>query len=114
MKFRSFREFRQGPRADVAKYLAVDLTSTFRDLFAGLTKLTFEDNFESFETEVTIGAGSEELIPNRLDTVPTRRIFLRHSGDPGVVDGDTEWDLNFVSLKNVGSSSATLTVVFMR
>lgn len=114
MKFRSFKEFRAGSLQDVVEYLKVHLTSTLRDLVAGLTKLTFTDNFDAFEAEVTIGAGSEAKIRNELSTIPTKRMIVRALGSSDIIDGPTAWNKDFVYLKNNGGASATISVVFMR
>lgn len=113
MKFRNFKEFSGNAIEAVTKYLSVELVSTLRELSTGLTALTFGDNFKSFEVTVTIAAGTEARIRNALSEVPTKRLIVRHSGDPSVVDGAT-WDINFVTLKNTGAAPATVTAIFMR
>ena len=113
MKFSKFREFRPGN--EVSKYLGVDLVFTLRELFTGLSRLNFNNNFQSFETEVTVPAGSELAIRNELGEVPSGKIILRDGGSNQVVDGDTAWDDNFVYLKNLdGSNDVTVKVVFLR
>ncbi len=120
MKFSSFKEFRGSLAAspqDVIDYLNIDLTKIIRELNIGLTRLTFDDNFESFVTTVTIAAGAEIAIRNGLKNgaVPRYRVILRgDAGSKDVVDGDAEWNRDFVSLQNVGASPATLTVAFIR
>jgi hypothetical protein len=89
-------------------------TYSLADLVDGLRKLTFGENFQSFEVEVTIAAGAEQEIRNLLrDTVPTKRIIVRGNSNE-VVYGDTEWTTDFVYLKNIGASDATATVVFLK
>lgn len=112
-------EFRNTPpldsEANVFTYLSGVLKLWLLDLVDGLHKLTLTENFESFEVEVTIAAGAEERITNELDdTIPSGRLFVKHSGDPSIVDGDTEWDTNFVYLKNSGVSSATVKAIFFK
>lgn len=120
MKFSSFKEFRGALAAtaeDVVNYLNADLTKIIRELNVGLTRLTFDDNFESFVTTVTIPAGTEVAIRNGLlnGMVPRYRVILRgNDGSKDVVDGVVAWNKDYVSLRNVGASSATLTVAFMR
>lgn len=114
MKFRSFKEFRDETLDRVIQFLRMDLTSTLRELGNGLSKLTFEDNFESFEISTTILAGQEVEIPNRLPVVPSRRIIVRQSGNGLITDGTTAWNASFLYLRNNGGASVTCTVVFMR
>lgn len=120
MKFASFKEFRQAVAntlEDVVAYLNTDHTKMIRELNVGLSKMSLVDNFDSFVTTETIPAGTEVQIRNGLRNgqVPTYRIILRgDAGSVDVVDGDTAWNTNFVSLKNVGASPATVTVLFLR
>lgn len=123
MKFTQFREYRDTDSSGLDKtksivdYLVVDMPRWLKDLALGLTKLSFNDNFESFTVSVTINAGQELAIRNGLRTgnIPNQRIIVR--GGPGsesVVDGLQSWNSDFVYLKNVGLSAVTVTVVFLR
>lgn len=118
MKFASFKEFRQAVSntlEDVISYLNTDHTKMIRELNVGLSKLNLVDNFDSFVVTETIPATTEVQIRNGLRNglVPTYKIILR-TNSPDVVDGDTAWNTNFVTLKNTGASSATVTVLFLR
>lgn len=116
MKFSSFKEFRNSVEATaevIAEYLRVDVTKVLKELQVGLSKLTFVENFSSFKVEVSIAAGAELAIRNQLrNKVPTERIFVRGDSTT-IVDGDTEWDLNYVYLKNTGAAAVTATVIFL-
>lgn len=114
MKFKGIRKFGGNSLAEVVKYLAVDISIALKDLFSGLGRLSFADNFQSFETTVTIAAGTEKAIPNYLGTQALKRIIVRQTGNALITDGDTAWTDNFVYLKNNGSNSVTATVIFMR
>lgn len=117
MKFPTFREFRQRDTSlgAIAKYLSVDLVRSLRELTLGLTKLSFEDNFAGWSTEVTIPAGSEVQITNQLGEVPNHRLITRGGTDSNnIVDGDTEWTAQLVSLKNTGATTVTVTAVFLK
>jgi len=124
MKFTAFKEFRGFVNSnidDVVAYLRADLKKILVELQLGLNKLSFGDNFESFSTTVTIASGAEATIRNELrndrgnPVIPTQRIIVRgKDGAEDIVDGDTDWDANHVYLKNVGSSEATVTVVFIK
>lgn len=126
MKFPSFREYKgnlleNSENAavlvlDVVRYLSIDLVKGMRELTNGLSKLTFDQNFESFETTVTIPASSELAIRNELrGVVPTKRLIVRGgTGAYSVVDGDTAWTTDYVYMKNTSGSSVTVTLVFLK
>lgn len=116
MIFSKFREFRlQIASLDsVIKYLSVDLVFSLRELYTGLSRLSFADNFQSFQVTLIIPASSEIPIRNRLPEVPSGKIILKDGGSSSVVDGDTPWDLNFVYLKNTSGSEVTVSVVFFK
>lgn len=85
------------------------------ELLFGLTRLSFEDNFDAFiKKDLTIAAGAEASVANGLPTrrIPAYYIILRQTGDSRVIDGDTDWTTDTVYLKNVGSNSVTITVAF--
>ena len=93
----------------------LDIKQVIRQLSIGLSRLSFGDNFESFtETGLVIPAGSEARIRNQLNFIPNSRIITRQDAAGEVVDGDTEWDLNYVYLKNTGASPVTVSVVFFK
>ena len=86
------------------------------ELLFGLTRLSFEDNFDAFiKKDLTIAAGAEAEIANGLPTrrIPAYYIILRQTGDSRVIDGTvTDWSRDAVYLSNVGSNEVTITVVF--
>jgi len=120
MKFTFFKQlkgFGETPTLPrVFEYISVDLGKILKELNIGLERLSFEDNFDGFKTDVSIAAGAELKIRNELrDRAPTQRLILRGNDDSrNIVDGDTPWDLNFVYLKNLGAGTATATVYFLR
>lgn len=121
MKFSAFKEFRANLASgleDVKNYLAGEHSSVLAELRAGLRKLTFGDNFETFTVTLSIPASTEQAIRNefRDGSVPTGWLALRKNQyGLSVCDGDTTWDKNFVYLKNTsGAGTATLTVTFFR
>jgi hypothetical protein len=116
MKFINLKEFTQqvAELPQVVKYLSQDLSATLRSLKVGLAKLTFAENFESFEVTVTIAAGATSVIRNQFrdGTIPSKRLITRISGTSAILDGT--WDRDFVRLQNAGATSATLTVTFLK
>lgn len=111
MKFRAFKSFVAGKVED---YLRKDLAASLRDLMIGLRKLSFSDNFESFEANTYIPAGETVAIGNRLSFIPGKRIIVRQTGGGAIIDGTPPWTLDNLYLKNTGSSDAKISVVFMR
>jgi len=86
-----------------------------KELATGLRDLTFGDNFTSFEYTTTISANTEEKIRNTLTIKPTKYMIVHQIGNALVTAGSTEWDDNYLYLKNHDSTnSATVTVTFMR
>lgn len=117
MKFPQFREYRGGDDVEsFIKYLRTDLLRAMRELTTGLSRLKFSDNFEGFVVEdVEILAGAEVKIRHNLGATPSMRFLVRGgSGAQEVVDGDTDWDSNYVYLKNEGASPVTVSFVFLR
>jgi hypothetical protein len=119
MNFAAFKEFKRGIVAnleDVTSYLATELSASLRELRTGLLKLRFEENFESFQAEVTIPTSSEVAISHNKGFVPSKYIIV--SSDEGglsVCKGDTEWTRNNVYLKNTSATlTASVTVLFLR
>ena len=98
---------------EIGQYIMTELTKSLVELQIALTRrLNFQDNLNSFEERVVIPAGAEISIQNRLSVTPTRRIIVRSNGT-GLVDGDTPWSREFVTLKNTGAAEVTATVIFL-
>jgi len=115
MKFKAFKEFRLSGNDPISKYLSRDLVSNLRELSLGLERLTFKENFISFEvTELSLPAGTEVAIENPLTVIPTKRLITRQSGGGAITDGVTDWALDFVYLRNEGGTDATISAVFLR
>lgn len=97
----------------VSKYLQVDLYSWMKSLFAGLLKLNFKDNFDSFTVEnLTIPAGETVNITNGLGFIPFGRLIVRQTGNGVVTDGT--WDLETLRLFNNGAVDVVITVIFFK
>lgn len=114
MKIQRPKRFRIGRTAEeILQYLEVYLANTLQDITTALTRLTFQDNFRSFEVEVTLAAGQELAIQHNLGVVPSGKLILKSTGYQ-VRDGDTAWTSDYIYLKNDGAGSVTLTVVILR
>lgn len=112
MKFRDIKPFTGAQ--PVEDYLSQSLRSDMLELVDGLHRIDLEENLESFTYEGVIDAGEELEITNRLSTPPSGRLVIKHSGDPGIVDGDLPWTESFVYLKNAGSSAATVKIIYFK
>jgi hypothetical protein len=92
-----------------------DFTKLVRELAIGLTRLTFTQNFEAFQTEITIPANSTLAIRNQLSFIPSGRIILRQDAEAVISDSTTDWSLEYVYLQNHHATNpVTLTVLFLR
>lgn len=115
MRFQSIRRFLGG---DVGDYLRSVLAGSIEDLINGLSKLTFQDNFIQYSTEVTLSAGETKAIEHHLGVTPTGRIIFKCAG--GIVQDALETNSQknndkYWYLQNVSSTStATATVIFFR
>ena len=92
-----------------------DIKQLLKELRTGLGRLDFLNNFESFETEVTIAANTESKIRNQLTFIPTRVIITKQTGNALVTAGDTAWTTEFLYIKNHdASNSATVKLLFLK
>ena len=91
-----------------------DIANLIKELDRGLRDVSFTDNFDSFEVEVTIPNSSELEIRNQLTIIPTRYIIVSQTGNGVVTKGTTTWTKNFLYLYNNGSVDVTIKVIFFR
>jgi len=92
-----------------------NIRNLMRELSNGLSKLTFRDNFQGFETEITIPAASVKQIRNEVDFIPSKRIIVRQDVEAAISDSTTEWTSDFVFLENHNATNQViLTVQFLR
>jgi hypothetical protein len=112
MKFRGVKQLIGG---DVSTSWR-ELSDALRDLFTGLLRLNFSDNFESFEVvNETFTAGQTRTFANKLNFIPTKWIVVRNSAGMAISDnGFAGWTSQTVSLKNIGASSTIISVIFLR
>ena len=116
MKFPGFKEFdtRIGTLTEVIAYLRSEHSLNLKELVTGLRRLSFLDNFDAFRVTVTIPAGAEVGIENKLrGSIPTDRYLTRGNGAE-IIDGGSAWTATHVFLKNSGASDATVTVIFFK
>lgn len=112
MKFRGIKPYTEAQ--SVEEYLRNSMRADLLELVDGLHRLDLVENMEAFSYEGTINAGTEIEIRNPLSTPPSGRLVVKHSGDPGIVDGDKAWDSDFVYLKNTGAASATVKIIYFK
>ena len=102
----------------MAKFNIIDSLKTVKELSKELSTrlraLTFDDNFKSFEKEITIPATTEVSIRNELTTIPNYVINVGQTGNGLVTKGDTAWNINYLTIKNNGAASVTVKLLFLR
>lgn len=107
-------------RNSVIKYVEIDLWSWLKELSIGLLKISFKENFQSFNVQnLRIPAGVEVAIPNQFrtsypGTIPSARIITRQIGDANIIDGNTSWSDTHVYLRNPSANDATVSVLFLK
>ena len=89
-----------------------ELSKIVKELMVGLRALTFDDNFESFEVDVTIAAGAELSIRNNLQITPSRVIIEGQTGN-GLLSKGT-WNENYLIMKNNGAEEVTAKLLFLK
>lgn len=85
-----------------------------KELSTGLRRLTFGNNFESFEVDVEIPTTSEVSVRNQLTFRPTKYIIVSQSGNGLITKGPTDWTDNNLYLYNNGASDVEATIIFFR
>jgi hypothetical protein len=90
-----------------------NLEDVKRVLDTGMQRLKIDENFQNFITTVTIKNGEEFGVPNKLKILPSKRIIVRQTGNGFITDGETEWTLQRLYLKNNGPSDTTVTILFL-
>jgi len=115
MKFSQFKKFtmRSG---SVEDYLSRSLDRVLDELQRGLTKLTFGDNIDSFESEeIIFSAGENKNILNKLTTIPSGYIVKWQRGNGLITaSSDNEWTITNLYMKNHGSVAVTAKIIFLR
>jgi len=114
MKFRGYRQFRGHDISYLFRYMAEEFNAALKDLFSGLRRINFQDNFEQFEVTVTMASGETANIKNSLGYPITKRIIIRQTGNGLITDGTGVWNSESVSLMNNGPDQVTVTVLFLR
>ena len=89
-----------------------DLSKIVKELMVGLRALTFADNFESFEIDVTIDAGAELSVRNQLLLKPTRVIIEGQTGNGLITKGT--WNDSYLIMKNNGAETVTAKLLFLK
>lgn len=87
-----------------------------RGLGAGLSHLSFDDNFQTFTVSHTITAGGEVAFPNefRDGRIPSEWVVVDAVGGNQITRGTSAWTPNVLTLKNQGGADATVTIRFFR
>ena len=93
-----------------------DLGSLIKYLAIGLRDISFPDNFQSFEEEVTISAGAEATIRNQIrDGKPRYMIVVSQKGNGLITKSSTQdWKRDFLYVINNGAAEVTATILFIK
>lgn len=93
-----------------------DINKLVRELSVGLRRLDFINNFQSFEvTDQLIPANEEIKIRNQLNSIPTKMIITKQSGNALITIGDTAWDSNYIYIQNNDATNdATVDIIFFK
>jgi hypothetical protein len=100
------------------KFLETDLWTWLKELTILVTKINFNENFQSFRVDnLEIRAGQQVAIPNGLKNryagvIPTGRLIVRQKGDAVILDGTTEWTADLVYLMNPSLNDVIISVIF--
>jgi hypothetical protein len=105
MRFREFKRFIGKTTEETAHWLTTELNSVMRELYIGLRKLNFKENFQCFEWEGEILPGEEVAIYHSLGRTPTSFITTRPVGTGLIIIGDTEPSPTVFYVKNIASST---------
>lgn len=77
--------------------------------------LSFRGDFNCFMAEdVQIAAGASVTISHYLGVKPRHRIILNQVGNGVIEDTPSGWNNKFITLKNRGSETVTITVMIVR
>lgn len=92
-----------------------NLSQVLKELSTGLNRLDLGDNFVGFQTTVTIAAGAESAIRNKLAPhIPTKMLVLNQTGNGLLTNSGTPWTTNYVYVVNNGAVSVTATILFQK
>ena len=87
-----------------------------REFSYGISKLNFDDNFESYIAEdVVIPAGEEKQITYQLPDGRVAKYYLSLSqtGNGLITKGSTDWTAKHIYLINNGAESVTITIAIL-
>ena len=79
-----------------------------------LKSLSFQNNFNCYIAQISIAAGASEKIIHLLGVTPKWRIILRQEGNGVISDIPSGWNEKFITLKNNGAETVTISVMIAR
>ena len=79
------------------------------ELFHGITKLNFKDNFESYTVEdLELTAATASILAHGLGKIPSGRVIIKQSANATFIDSD--WTKDNVSI--TASADCTISLVY--
>ena len=102
--------------------MITDIKELVNELTTGLNRLSLSDNFAGFEKkDLSINAGETARIHNELrDAIPNKFIVVKQQGNGLLTipsankDKTNVWNQKALFLKNNGTETVKITVIFMR
>jgi len=102
MRFRDFKRFDESTAEALVLWVKGELGSVMRELFIGLSKLSFENNIKSFEWKGVLQAGEEIQVSHDLSTIPTKILSAGSVGGFIALTGATN---QTVTIRNKASTT---------
>lgn len=113
MKFREYKRFAGKTLSDMLSWIIGDLNSVMRELYIGLSGLTFGENFKSYTWTGTLSTSETLQIPHPFGKVPSGYVIFKQVGNAVVDASTTAWTNEVVYLRNNSASNTVeLTVIF--
>ncbi len=113
MKFKAIKRFADETSEKAISWITTELNACLRELFIGLSKLTFAENFVTYSWSGTLAINEVLQISHPFKQIPSGYIIYKQVGDAVVDASTTEWTSEVLYLRNnSGTNAVTLTVVF--
>lgn len=94
-------------------FVKEELKAIVSELLAGLSNLSFLDNFKGFEWSGLVPGGEEVLIPNRMSPqIPKGFVVTDVRFSNSLVRGARAWDTQYVSIKSTDPTASTEATIF--
>lgn len=110
MIFRNLKRMTEDLENKLVKYY----NTLIDELNVGLSRLTFEDNFNAQIVEITLPANTEREVSHSLKVRPKYKIVLKQRGNGVIEDSTKSWDDKRIWLVNNSGNEITATIAILR